>query len=81
MASYTVNIRPRRQATLPRPLLETLGVSVGDSIKIEVSGKKAVLTAQKQAALDALAEIKKIFAESGISEREMLAAVDKSRKT
>ena len=80
MSSYSIDIRPRRQATFPRSLLETLGVSVGDSIKIDVVGKKAVLTPKRQAALDAFSEIQKAFSESNISEKKMLSSLGRGRK-
>lgn len=71
MQTYTIDIRPRRQATLPRELLEKLGVDVGDKLEADVEGKKMVLKAKKQIALDALAEIQRIVRESGVSEAEL----------
>jgi bifunctional DNA-binding transcriptional regulator/antitoxin component of YhaV-PrlF toxin-antitoxin module len=78
--TYTIDIRQRRQATIPSAVLVQLGVGVGDSLEIEVSGKKAVVTPKKQIALEALAEIQKAFQKSPISEKEMLDSIDKSRQ-
>jgi len=69
--TYTIDIRQRRQVTLPNELLKQMGISVGDSIEIKVEGKKAVMKSKKQIALEALKEIQRIVKESGISEEEM----------
>jgi bifunctional DNA-binding transcriptional regulator/antitoxin component of YhaV-PrlF toxin-antitoxin module len=68
---YTLDIRPKRQITLPKGLLQSLGLEVGDSIEIKVKGKKAQITSKKQIAIDALREIRRLVKESGISEEEM----------
>lgn len=80
MATYTLDIRPRRQATFPNAILKELGLSIGDSFVIEVDGKKAILTPKKQFALNALKEIQEAFKNSGISEEEMQASLSKSRE-
>ncbi len=71
LMSYTIDIRQRRQVTLPNEVLKQLGVAVGDSIEIKVEGKKAILKPKKQIALEVLKEIQRIVRESGISEKEM----------
>ena len=78
--TYTIQIRPRRQATFPSPLLNELGVGVGDSLEISIKGKKAIVKSKKQIALDAFREIQRIVKESGISEKEMLKDLDKQRQ-
>lgn len=78
--TYTIQIRPKRQATFPSSLLEALGVGIGDSLKVTVKNKKAVVQSNKQVALDALREIQRIFKESGITEKEMLKNAEKIRK-
>jgi len=77
---YTIQIRPKRQATFPSSLLEALGVDVGDAVEVTLKGKKAVIKSKKQIALDALREIQRIVKESGISERKMLRDLDKQRQ-
>ena len=81
MSKYTIGIRPRRQATLPRPLLKKLGVEVGDSLQVTMEGKKAVITPQKQLALDALSEIQSTFARSKVSEATLKRAADQQRSS
>ncbi len=81
MTSYLIDIRQRRQTTIPSAVLDQLGVSVGDSLEISVSGNKAVLIPQKQIALNALQEIQSVFASSGIKESEMLNSIDESRNS
>jgi len=80
MQTYTVNIRPKRQATFPKTLLEELGVNVGDSFNAYVDENSLVLKPKKQIALDALAELQKAVQESGISKKEMLENLDKIRQ-
>jgi len=77
--TYTIDIRPRRQATFPSAVLTALGLTIGDSVQIKVEGGKAILTPQKQIALDAFKEIQKIFSQSKISEKEMLKSIDEQR--
>ena len=77
--TYTLQIRPKRQATFPSSLLEALGVGVGDSLNITLEGKRAIIKPSKQATLDALKEIQKIFKESGVTEKEMLEDLDRQR--
>ncbi len=60
-------------------VLNQLGVGIGDSLEISVSGNKATLIPQKQIALNALQEIQSVFASSGIKESEMQKLVDESR--
>ena len=71
MTKYAIDIRERRQATLPSDLLQKLGIGVGDSLEITLEGEKATLKAKKQVALDALAEIQDIFDRASTSERQI----------
>ncbi len=70
MQTYTIDIRPRRQATFPRKLLEELEVKEGDKLVGSVKDKKLILKPKKQVALDAFKALQKVFAESGIPEKE-----------
>jgi len=77
---YTIQIRPKRQATFPSSLLDALGVDVGDAVEVTLKGKKAIIKSKKQIALDSLREIQRIVKESGISKKEMLGDLDKQRQ-
>lgn len=77
--TYTIDIRPRRQATFPSAVLTALGLTVGDSIQIKVENGKAILTPQKQVALNALAEIQRAFRDSKITEKELMKEIDEQR--
>ncbi|KKQ91604.1 MAG: hypothetical protein UT17_C0005G0042 [Candidatus Woesebacteria bacterium GW2011_GWB1_39_10] len=77
--TYTIDIRPRRQATFPSAVLTALGLTVGDSIQIKVENGKAILTPQKQVALDALAEIQRAFKNSKITEEDLMKEVNEQR--
>lgn len=80
MQTYTLNIRPRRQATLPRPLLKEVGIDVGDKLVAEVKDKKIILKPKKEVFLDLLKEIQRIVKESGVPESEMQENLKKIRK-
>lgn len=77
---FIIDIRPRRQATFPSQLLQTLGVTVGDSVEITVEGQKAILKPKKRIALSAFEEIQKAFRSSGISEEELQKELLKDRE-
>jgi len=77
--NYTLGIRPRRQVTLPKGLLESLDLEVGDSVEVRVKGKKAQIRSKKQIALEALREVQKIVQKSGVSEKEMQESATKIR--
>lgn len=79
MNTYTIDIRPRRQTTLPQPLLDALAVGIGDSVIATVKDQQIILTAKKQISLDAFAELQKIFKKSGISEEDMQQSARKIR--
>ena len=69
--TYIVDIRQRRQITLPKDLLSTWNLSQGDQLRIEVKdNREATLIPQKQLALSALKEIQAIFAKSRLSQDE-----------
>ena len=65
--TYTIGIRDRRQATLPKGLLQQLSLDIGDSLTITVKGKKAIMKPQKEVTLEALKEIQKVFGNSKVS--------------
>lgn len=80
MQTYTIDIRPKRQTTLPRELLEALNLEVGDSLEAYAEEKKIILKPKKNDALDALTELQKIFTQSSISEEEFQKSARNERK-
>lgn len=81
MTSYLIDIRQRRQTTIPGAVLAQLGVGIGDSLEITVTGNKATLIPQKQIALNALNEIQSAFASSQVKEDEIQDLVIESRES
>ena len=78
--NYTIQIRPKRQATFPEPLLQAMGVGVGDSFEAKINNnKEIVLKSKKQISLNALKELQKAFRESGITEKELQRDLEKQR--
>lgn len=69
--NFTIDIRPRRQATFPDELLKLMDVDVGDQLEITVKDKQAVIKPKKQIAFEALEAIQQAFAESGISQKAL----------
>lgn len=80
MQTYTIDIRPRRQTTLPKSLLNELGVDVGDKLVAEIKNKQVILKPRKQLFLDTLKELQRMVKESGIPEKEMQDNLRKIRK-
>ena len=80
MQTYIMNIRPKRQTTIPDELLKHLDLEIGDSLQAEIMDNKIVLTPRKQAALDAFDVIQKAFRVSRIEEKDMQINLRKIRK-
>lgn len=79
MNTYTIQIRDRRQTTLPKPLLKQLGVAEGDFLEVAVGKKQVTITSKKRVALAALKEIQAAFARSRVSEATLQRAVARER--
>lgn len=77
--TYTIDIRQRRQATFPNPILKALGLSIGDSVQIKVEGDRAILTPKKNIALNALTEIQEAFKESKVPMDELTKNAEEQR--
>ncbi len=71
--SVDVTLRPRRQLTLPAEVCDTLGVQVGDRLEISVTAGALFVRPKKAVALEALEEIRRAFAASGVTEEELQA--------
>jgi AbrB family looped-hinge helix DNA binding protein len=67
-----VKLREKRQLTLPAEISEGLGLSPGDSVEITLEDGKAVIQPSRKAALNALEELQKAIAASGITEEEWM---------
>ncbi len=81
MTSYLIDIRQRRQTTIPSAVLAQLGVGIGDSLEISVTDNKATLIPQKQIALNALQEIQSVFTQSGVKESQLQNLADDARNS
>lgn len=68
-----ITLRPRRQVTLPAEICEALGLQVGDHLEISVVDDGLLVKPKKGLALEALREIQRAFATSGMSEEDLQA--------
>ena len=80
MDTYTIDIRPRRQATFPKKLLEELGLEVGDKLVASVKNKTLIMKTNKQVFMDTFDEIQRIVKESGITEEEIQKSLRETRQ-
>lgn len=80
MDSYTIDIRPRRQTTLPSVLLDTLGLTVGDSLVATIGEDEIVLRPKKRVALDALVQLQKAVKSTKVNQETLQKNLLKIRK-
>ena len=75
LMTYLLNIRPRRQVTVPDAILKMWNLSEGDGLVLEIQDGQAKITPKKQSAKALLEEISTAFKSSGVSESEFQKAV------
>ena len=80
LMTYILDIRARRQVTIPGDLLRTWGLQEGDGLILEVKDNQARLMPKKQSARALLSEIQKAFINSGFSEKEFQDMATNQRK-
>jgi AbrB family looped-hinge helix DNA binding protein len=73
-------VRDKRQITLPAEICDALGIKPGDSLDLEVEDGTLIARPGRKAALDALTELRRAIAQSGVSEKEMLDGLRDIRK-
>lgn len=81
MNTYTIQVRDRRQTTLPKSLLKQLGVAEGDFLEVEVGKKQVTIQSKKRVALAALKEIQAAFSRSRVSENRLQRSLARERVT
>jgi AbrB family looped-hinge helix DNA binding protein len=65
-------LRDRRQVTIPRAVCEELGIRPGDRLELRVEDGTLIVRPGRVAALEALEELRRAIAESGVTEEELL---------
>lgn len=78
--TYILDIRARRQVTIPGDLLKTWNLREGDGLILEIKNGQAKLSPKRQSAKALLEEISLAFSSSGISESELQKAVADGRR-
>jgi len=78
--TFIVNIRNRRQITLPANILEQLNLAIGDSLAIQVKKQKLIAKPVREQAVDTLKAIQKVSQKAKISENELQKAGRSLRK-
>lgn len=79
--STFVALRPKRQLTLPREVCEALDIEPGARLELTLEGKTLKIKPAYTIALEALGEIREAFQTSGMTEKELLEAGKRARKT
>ncbi len=79
--TYVLDIRARRQVTIPGDLLKTWGLEEGDGLILEVKDNQARLMPKKQSVKAMFDEIQKAFVSSGFSEKEFQDMATNQRKS
>lgn len=67
---YTLNIRDRRQITLPSEVLDQLQLEVGDQLVLQLDKEKFVAKPLRKQTLEVLETVQKIFEKAEFSESE-----------
>ena len=65
-------LRDRRQVTIPRAVCEELGIRPGDRLELQMEDGALIIRPGRVAALEALEELRRAIAESGVTEEELL---------
>jgi antitoxin component of MazEF toxin-antitoxin module len=76
----TINIRQRRQVTLPAKLLKQLSVGVGDQLVMSVQDNALVAKPTKNVVVHALDAVQQALEKAGVSEKELQAEGSKVRQ-
>lgn len=69
-------VSPKRQISLPVEMCESLNITAGDVVDLDMSpdGTFLIVRPRKNTAVEALEEIREIFARSGLTEAKMKKA-------
>lgn len=68
-----LRLRPGRQLTLPAELCAALDLKIGDRLEVSVTDGGLLVRPRKALALRALCELRRGFADSSVSEKELQA--------
>lgn len=77
---YLVNIRNRRQITLPRQLLVQIDASIGDKLVFDAQEDKLIAKPVKEQVVDTLSAIQKAFQKSKVTEKGLQESGQKIRE-
>ena len=73
-AGREITLGPRRQLTLPKDICLQLGLKIGDTVSVTVDGDRLIARPVRNAALDAIHEIRRLLKESEIAESDLQEA-------
>jgi len=76
----SVVVRPGRRITLPKEICVELGIQPGDVLEFTVKDRTLTAKPRKKLALEALGEIRRAFARSGVTEQELQEAGKQVRR-
>lgn len=80
MSAFVVDIRDRRQITVPKAVLSGLGLSIGDKLLFDLKGQKVQVKPVINKINDTLKAINQAFKDSGVTKKDLLSSGVKIRK-
>lgn len=80
LMTYLINIRERRQVTLPKKVLDQLLVGQGDRLVVKVVDQNLIATPVKNQTLLTLKAIQQAFKKAKITEAELQKSGEMIRK-
>lgn len=80
MTAFIVDIRDRRQVTVPKAVLTNFGLSIGDKLLFDVDEGEVKLTPVVNKINDTLKSISNAFSKADVSKEDLLESGEKIRK-
>jgi antitoxin component of MazEF toxin-antitoxin module len=68
--NYIVDIRDRRQVTLPVDILSQLRLAIGDSLVLSIDNQRITAKPLKKQSIETLAALQSVIQKTGVSESE-----------
>lgn len=77
--NYIVDIRDRRQVTLPVDILSQLRLAIGDSLVLSIDNQRITAKPLKKQSIETLVALQNVIQKTGVSESEFQKSGQKIR--